>query len=159
MAEDYKTKDYYFAEATRDKAEQVLRDAPHGSFILRPSSKPGAVAITIKEKGGGVQHALIERIDDGQFQVQLSADVRKRSHSIVALLDSLIPHYLKPNPLKVTEARERLTGSSRASSERSVRLPQTPAPPPPPRTTSLNVLRTVVLQPGATRPLPPNALR
>merc|ERR1711916_156841 len=110
MADDYKTKDYYFATATRESASRVLKDAPSGSFILRPSSQKDAVAITIKEKDGGIQNALIKRTPDGQFSVQLSAVVTKTARSVVALLDSLTPHYLKPNPLQMGKVKKQLGG-------------------------------------------------
>jgi hypothetical protein len=51
-AEDYKAQSYWYPNATRVSAEQLLATAPHGSFLLRPSSQAGAVAISIRQISG-----------------------------------------------------------------------------------------------------------
>jgi hypothetical protein len=44
-----------------------------------------------------IEHALIE-LRNGAYHIQLSSEA-KQGPSIVALIDSLVPHYLRPNPL------------------------------------------------------------
>jgi hypothetical protein len=55
----------------------VLKDAPIGSFILRPSSQPGTVALSIKERSGTVEHALIEFINN-EYRIQLTGECGAR---------------------------------------------------------------------------------
>jgi hypothetical protein len=50
--DDYQSHSYWYPHATRVSAEQLLAAAPHGSFLLRPSSQAGAVAISIRQISG-----------------------------------------------------------------------------------------------------------
>jgi hypothetical protein len=98
--DDYRTRDYWFPDATRMAAELLLGPAPMASFLLRPSSQPGAVAISIKQSGG-IEHALIEPSGSG-FRIQLANEL-KQGASIASLIASLVPHYLQPNPLTAAQ--------------------------------------------------------
>jgi hypothetical protein len=50
MADAYMRFPWYDANATRASADQVLGAAPKGRFIVRPSSKAGCLALSVKDQ-------------------------------------------------------------------------------------------------------------
>jgi hypothetical protein len=53
--------------------------------------------VVVVVEHSAIEHALIE-LRHGAYHIQLSSEA-KQGPSIVALIDSLVPHYLRPNPL------------------------------------------------------------
>jgi len=127
----------YYLNCKREEAEEILSQAPHGSFILRPSTVAGAVAMSIRE-GGGIEHALIVEAEHG-VTVQLSADHCASAPTVTELIESLIPSYLKPNPIAIQGA----------SDGQPVTVLVGGSPPPlPDRSSSLGIIAAIMQAPS-----------
>jgi hypothetical protein len=57
--EDLSTFVWYRPEVNRQMAEEILRDCPIGSFVVRPSSQPSCLALSHKDEEYGVGHMLL----------------------------------------------------------------------------------------------------
>jgi protein-tyrosine phosphatase len=50
---------WYRPDVNRQMAEEILRDCPIGSFVVRPSSQPSCLALSHKDEEYGVGHMLL----------------------------------------------------------------------------------------------------
>ena len=89
------------------KAEELLIDQPDGRFLIRPTTKPGAIATLSVALHFGCRHLNVRRRADGRVALGMMKDDERAFDSLEALVE-----YHREIPLVVLGVGDtRLTGT------------------------------------------------
>jgi hypothetical protein len=87
---DYKKKSW-FRKVDRDGAAAFLKGKPIGTFVVRPASKPGCLALAHVEEDDSIGHALIHMHDGSDGRFGYSIELSQRTYPTIEELLAGLP--------------------------------------------------------------------
>jgi hypothetical protein len=115
---------WFVGAVSREDAEQRVRGAPAGTFVVRRAASGAGYVLTVSE-GDEVVHAHIVRLAGRGWTTRLTSQTMPACASVRALVDSLAPMLRFPVPVHAAAAA---VADDKAAKAEAVPAPVAPAP-------------------------------